>query len=155
MPVRDPKRDDDIALQRVRVICQGFKGADEAELQGRPLFRVGRRRFAIFNGYASPPRPRWSSSGRSLHFVADSLELEALRQDSRFVPSPHHGDRGWLALRLDRPDAANWAEIAELLESAYRYVTPRVLRESSKGPTPVAQTERRKTTGALDRVRAI
>jgi predicted DNA-binding protein (MmcQ/YjbR family) len=62
-----------------------------------------------------------------LHFVADPLELDALRQDDRFTASPHHGDRGWLAIRLDHPDAVDWDEIAELLESAYRRVVPRAL----------------------------
>ena len=118
-----PKEDDD-ALERVRRICFGFAGADEAELQGRPLFRVGRRRFAIFNGAGSPPRPRWNSSGRSLHFLTDPLELEALRQDRRFAVSPHHGHRGWMTLRLDGGDV-DWVEVAELLESAYRQVVPR------------------------------
>jgi predicted DNA-binding protein (MmcQ/YjbR family) len=50
--------------------------------------------------------------------------VEALRQDRRFVPSPHHGHRGWMALRLDGGDV-DWVELAELLESAYRQVVPR------------------------------
>jgi hypothetical protein len=54
--------DDLVALERVRAICLRFVGADEGELQNRPLFRVGRRRFAIFNGAGSPPRPRWNDS---------------------------------------------------------------------------------------------
>lgn len=62
------------------------------------MFRVGRRRFAIVNGRGSPPRPRWASSGPSLHFLADPDEL----------------------------DAVDWGEIAELLESAYRQVAPRL-----------------------------
>jgi predicted DNA-binding protein (MmcQ/YjbR family) len=114
---------DSVVLERVRRICFGFSGAEEAKLQSRPLFRVGNRRFAIFNGAGSPPRPRWSSSGRSLHFLTDPLEVEALRQDRRFAPSPHHGNRGWMALRLDARDV-DWNEIAELLESAYRQVLP-------------------------------
>ena len=73
------------ALQRVRAVCLGLPGTEEGELQDRPLFRVGRRRFAIFNGSESPPRPRWASSGRSLHFVADPLDHAALSQDGRFV----------------------------------------------------------------------
>lgn len=117
-------RDDEIALERVRAICDQFDGADEGELQDRPLFRVGRRRFAIFNGATSPPRPRWNASGRSLHFVTDPLELDALRADARFTPSPHHGDRGWLALRLDDVDAVDWDELAKLLDAAYRRVAP-------------------------------
>jgi predicted DNA-binding protein (MmcQ/YjbR family) len=114
---------DAIALARIRRICFTFAGAEEAELQSRPLFSVGKRRFAIFNGVSSPPRPRWNSSGRSLHFLTDPLEVEALGQDRRFGPSPHHGNRGWMALRLDRGDVG-WGEVAELLESAYRQVVP-------------------------------
>jgi predicted DNA-binding protein (MmcQ/YjbR family) len=110
------------ALRRVRAICARFERADEAELQNRPLFRVNRRRFAIFNGESSPARPRWNASGRSLHFLADPLEMDALRADARFEPSPHHGDRGWLMIRLNSD--TDWAEIAELLDSAYRQVAP-------------------------------
>jgi len=51
-------------------------------------------------------------------------EVEALRQDRRFAASPHHGNRGWMALRLDTR-AVDWDEVAELLESAYRQVLPR------------------------------
>jgi len=84
--VNDARERDDLALGRIRAICLGFGGgAEESELQNRPLFHVRRRRFA---------------------------------------PSPHHGGRGWLALRLDRGDL-DWDEIAELLESAYRQVAPR------------------------------
>jgi predicted DNA-binding protein (MmcQ/YjbR family) len=122
MSVDSVDEGDDATLQRVRMICLGFPGAEEAELQSRPLFRVGRRRFALFNGRGAPPRPRWNASGRSLHFLADPLELDALRQDVRFASSPHHGDRGWMTLRLDEDDV-DWDEVAELLESAYRQVS--------------------------------
>ena len=115
---------DEVVLRRVRDICGRFEGVDEGELQDRPLFRVGRRRFAIFNGSTSPMRPRWDGSGRSLHFLADPAELEALRHDVRFVPSPHHGNRGWLTIRIDDVDTVDWTEIAELLESAHQVVAP-------------------------------
>jgi len=108
-----------LLLRRIRAICSLFPGVEEAELQDRPLFRVGSRRFAIFNGECSPSRPRWAGAGRSLHMLTDPMERDALAQDPRFRASPHHGDRGWLALRLD-PDPVDWAEVAELLESAYR-----------------------------------
>lgn len=119
---------DEVALGHIRGICQQFAGADEGELQNRPLFRVGRRRFALFNGLTSPPRPRWSACGRSLHFLADPLEIDALRQDRRFSISPHHGNRGWLAITLDDLGAVDWDEIAELLESGYRQVAGRLIR---------------------------
>ena len=116
--------DDRRALDRVRKICEGFPGAEESALQDRPLFHVRRRRFAIFNGEASPPRPRWNAAGRSVHFLSDPAEREALLQDPRFTRSPHHGDRGWLTIRVDA-DTTDWQELAELLESAHDQVVPR------------------------------
>jgi len=90
------------------------------------LFRVTRRRFAIYNGDDAPPRPRWADSGRSIHFLADPTEQAALAQDGRFAPSPHHGDRGWFALRLNRGDV-DWDELGELLEAGYRQAAPQHL----------------------------
>jgi hypothetical protein len=119
---------DAVALARVRSACAGLPEVEEAELQGRPLFRVRRRRFAIFNGAASPARPRWQRFGRSLHVLADPGELVALGQDARFRESPHHGALGWVALDLD-PSTTDWDEVAELLESGYRQAAPRPLVE--------------------------
>jgi YjbR len=116
--------DDDSALPRIRAICLGFPDVEEAVLQDRPLFRVGSRRFAIFNGDGSPTRARWAGAGRSLHVLTDPAERYALEQDPRFRRSPHHGDRGWLALRLDTGEV-DWPEMAELLESAYRQAAGR------------------------------
>jgi hypothetical protein len=111
--------DDDRALRKIRAICGRFPDVEEAELQDRPLFRVASRRFAIFNGDSSPSRPRWAGAGRSLHVLTDPLERDALAHDPRFSASPHHGDRGWVALRLDA-GVVDWQEVAELLESGYR-----------------------------------
>jgi hypothetical protein len=113
-------------LARIREICRRFPEVEEAELQNRPLFRVRTKRFAIFNGESSPSRPRWHEFGRSLHFVTDPEERHALGNDGRFRLSPHHGDRGWMALDLERRDV-DWAEITELLETAYRHVASREL----------------------------
>jgi hypothetical protein len=112
------------ALTRIRGLSLRFPEVEEAALQDRPLFRVRRRRFAIFNGDRAPPRPRWQAFGRSLHLVTDPDERAALTHDPRFRPSPHHGDRGWVALDLDDEaiDSVDWAEIAELLEAGYRHV---------------------------------
>lgn len=117
---------DDRDLARIRRICLRFPQAEEAELQGRPLFRVHARRFALFNGTSSPKRPRWTAFGRSLHFVTDPQERDALLQDSRFNASPHHGDRGWMAISLEA-GPVDWTELAELLEAAYRHVAGRRL----------------------------
>ena len=102
---------------------------EEVVLQDRPLFRVHTRRFAIFNGTLSPRRPRWQEFGRSLHFVTDPQERESLGQDRRFTMSPHHGDRGWMAVSLET-EHVDWVELAELLETAYRHVAGRELVET-------------------------
>jgi hypothetical protein len=83
----DDTDDDDAALGEIRRICHRFPGSEEALLQDRPLFRVGNRRFAVFNGTSSPPRPRWNGCGRSLHLATDPQERDALRADEPF-PTP-------------------------------------------------------------------
>jgi predicted DNA-binding protein (MmcQ/YjbR family) len=144
---------DDEILERLRRICLSFPEAEESTLQDRPLFHVGRRRFAIFNGADAPPRPRWATAGCSLHLLTDPAERDALHADPRFTPSPHHGDRGWMAVRLppstpraaasgDLPSAPHgahgtvpWEEITELLESGYRTAASRRLVERlASGP---------------------
>lgn len=115
---------DQRALDRLREICATFSGCEESVLQDRPLFHVRRRRFAIFNGESSPPRSRWAAAGRSVHFLSDPSEREALLQDPRFTRSPHHGDRGWLAIRVDS-DTVDWQELTELLEAAHEWVVRR------------------------------
>ena len=119
-------RDDERDLSRIRRICLRFPEVEETELQNRPLFRVHTKRFALFNGALSPQRPRWRAFGRSLHFVTEPQERQALAEDTRFRISPHHGDCGWMALDLER-DATNWVEVAELLQTAYRTVASRDL----------------------------
>lgn len=116
--------DGDVAvLGRLRALCADWPEVEEAELQDRPLFRVRRKRIAIFNGATSPERPRWHACGRSLHILTDPSERAALEQDPRFAASPHHGDRGWVMCALD-PVTTDWTEVAELLESAYRQAAP-------------------------------
>ncbi len=112
---------DDTALARIRALCSQFPDAAEGMLQDRPLFHVRRRRFAIFNGDRSPSRRRWQDFGRSLHLATDPQQRLILQADARFVPSPHHGFRGWMAIDLT-PREVSWEEIRVLLERAYREV---------------------------------
>jgi predicted DNA-binding protein (MmcQ/YjbR family) len=122
--MEEQARRDEQVLDRLRQICAALSGCEEGVFQNRPLFHVNRRRFAIFNGEASPPRPRWATAGRSIHFLSDPAERDALLHDPRFDRSPHHGDRGWFAIRLE-PDIVDWDELAELLEAAHAQVVRR------------------------------
>src|SRR4030095_8274050 len=81
--------EDERDLARIRELCRRFPEAAEGQLQDRPLFHVRRRRFALFNGDGSPARKRWREFGRSLHFVTDPRERDALARDPRYRVSPH------------------------------------------------------------------
>ena len=118
--------EDERDLARIRELCRRLPEVAEGQLQDRPLFHVRRRRFALFNGDGSPARKRWREFGRSLHFVTDPHERDALARDPRYRVSPHHGFRGWMALDLHN-DHGDWPEIARLLEAAYRQVATREL----------------------------
>jgi predicted DNA-binding protein (MmcQ/YjbR family) len=118
---------DEDYLERLREICLAHHEAEEVlPHHKRPLFRVRRRRFAIFNGETSPDRKRWAGWPRSLHFLADADERDALLADSRFRPSPHHPSSGWLAIELN--DETDWTELCELIDAAYNRAAPRELR---------------------------
>ena len=122
----DPEELDERHIARLRAICLALPETEEVlSPQGRPLFRVRHRRFALYNGDSTPPRKRWLGWPPSLHFLSEAAEREALNADRRFRPSPHHGNRGWLAIDLD--DHTDWSEVAALLAGAYREAAPNAL----------------------------
>jgi hypothetical protein len=51
--------------------------------------------------------------------------LVAQRPERFFRPS-YVGHRGWLGVRLDRPDL-DWDEIGEIVTDAYREIAPKKL----------------------------
>lgn len=112
--------DADPLLAQVRARCAVLPESVEFESHGRPSFRAGARRvFAVYG--AGPSHPH----GLILRIAPD--DEEGLRADPRFFVPPYYPDR--LALDLDAPDA-DWIEVAELIESAYRMVaSARMLRE--------------------------
>ena len=112
---------DERVLTWLRGVCLALPETSETTLQDRPLFIVRRRRFALLNGTSSPRRPRWDGCDRSVHLLIEPDERDAFAADPRFAPSPHHGDRGWVAVD---PAAIERAELAELLEAAYRTAAP-------------------------------
>lgn len=109
----------DPLLARLRSCCARLPEAVEFESHGRPNFRAGSRQVFVVYG-AGPEHPH----GLILRIDAD--EEAGLRVDPRFFVPPYYPDR--LALDLDAPDV-DWAEVAELVESAYRTVaSARMLR---------------------------
>jgi predicted DNA-binding protein (MmcQ/YjbR family) len=105
--------DDDPHLDDVRRVCLALPEAVEVEAWGRPTFRAGAKgkMFAIFEGDAARPY--------GLVFKPAPDERDALLADSRFWSPAYHGASGWLAHDLS---TADWAEVAELVETSYRQV---------------------------------
>lgn len=104
--------DEDPILGRVRTLCQRLPECVEFASHGRPNFRAGSRRvFAVFG---SGP-----GHERALILRVDPDDEAGLRADPRFFVPAYYPDR--LAIDLDGP-GVDWAEVAELLEAAYRLV---------------------------------
>jgi hypothetical protein len=118
-------------LAMMRACCLAFPEVEEVGMWGGRMFRVRRRRFALFVDAAH--------GHRSFHVLAAVDERPALEADGRFRPSPHHPQQGWMSLDL-RTNAISHEEMAELVESAYRRVAGREL---------VATLDRRRA-GAAD-----
>jgi len=54
------------------------------------------------------------------------IQAEVVESDpDRFFVPPYVGHRGWIGLRLDV--APDWAEVAAVVEDAYRNVAPKTL----------------------------
>ena len=116
--------DDDALLRRVRELALGFPGAAEKVSHGRPQFFTTKT-FAVYGATVKGDHhsTRWS---RSLQFLPDPDEHEALLGDSRIFVPAYWGPAGWLALDLtaDEPD---WDEVRELIDMSYRRTATRRL----------------------------
>lgn len=109
--------DSDPLLQRLRTLCLAFPEATEKEAFGRPTFRCGKI-FAYY-GQGQSGHPRETS----IQVLPEADEREALLADPRFYVPSYIGPYGWVGLDLSQ-GAADWQEIAELLDSSYRRIAP-------------------------------
>jgi len=107
------------ATDRLRQICAGMPEVTERVSHGAVTFFVrGKRTLCYLTDdhhgdgclalmCAAPP----------------GVQEEMIRSDSeRFFRPPYVGHRGWIGLRLDV--AADWDEVAGVVEEAYRCVAP-------------------------------
>lgn len=109
-------RDDDPLLAKVREICLALPEAAEKVSHGHPNFFT-KKVFAVFGGIVKGDHAADTYS-RSMLFLPDDTEREALLTDEKFFWPAYYGPYGWLGvdLRID-PD---WAEVAELADMSYR-----------------------------------
>lgn len=109
----------DAVYERVRTICFGFPGGEEKLSHGAPWFHVRGKMFVAFVD-------SHHGDGRLGVWVKASLEeqrrLVASSAERFFVP-PYVGVKGWVGVRLDRPDT-DWVELSILVEDAWSSIAP-------------------------------
>ena len=108
-------------LERLRRLCLALPGATERDSHGEPTWFVGgKRTFVCFADHHHDDRLGfWCAAPPGVQEMLISADPE------RFFRPPYVGVRGWLGVRLDVP--ADWDEIADLVEDAYRQVAPKRL----------------------------
>ncbi|HEY2508948.1 MAG TPA: MmcQ/YjbR family DNA-binding protein [Streptosporangiaceae bacterium] len=111
----------DDVLSRLRSICLGLPSVSERQSHGEPAWFAGQgKQFVCFADHHHDDRLAfWCAApyGRQHELVTSDA-------GHYFVP-PYVGGRGWLGVRLDVP--VDWAEIAEIVQDAYRQVATRRL----------------------------
>jgi hypothetical protein len=103
-------------LPRLRALCTAFPEVTEKLSHGAPTW-FARKTFVMYVGEHHGARPGfWCAA-------PPGAQEEMVAEDpARFFRPPYVGHRGWLGVYLDVE--VDWAEIAEIVEEAYRAVAP-------------------------------
>ena len=113
------------ALERLRPAALALPGVEERVSHGSPTFFTGPGRQG--RTFASLHDEReWFEGRLCLWFAApdgQQRDLVGGDPDHFFVP-PYVGGRGWVGLRLDRPDT-DWDDAAGWIEDAHAFMTSR------------------------------
>lgn len=104
---------------KVRAICLTLPEVTERRSHGSPAFFVrDKKQFVMLwpDGHHDNQFPHlWCAA------AAGAQESLIASDPERFFRPPYVGGRGWIGVRLP---GADWAEIAELCEDAYRSIAP-------------------------------
>jgi hypothetical protein len=105
-------------VQRLRKICLALPEATEKIAWGEPTWRVRGKLFAQLDDH------HHGAEHLAVWLPAPLGEQEAMifTDPERFFRPPYVGPRGWVGVRIDR--RPNWAQVASLVEQAYRQVAP-------------------------------
>ena len=110
------------ALDRVRQLCLALPETTERLSHGAPTFFVrDKKTFVTFvdNHHGDGRLAIWC------HAPLGMQEMLVEQNPERFFVPPYVGHRGWVGVRLERN--ADWDEVADLIEDAYRMVAPKRL----------------------------
>ncbi|MGQ0839724.1 MmcQ/YjbR family DNA-binding protein [Actinokineospora sp.] len=108
-------------LATLRALCLAMPEATERVSHGEPTWFV--RDKKVFVSYAN------SHHDDRLGFwcaAPPGVQEELVAEDpEHFYRPPYVGHRGWLGVYLDV--AVDWAEVAEIVDQAYRAIAPKRL----------------------------
>ena len=105
-------------LERVRRLCLAYPEASERLSHGAPCFFVREKStFVMFvdNHHGDGRRGIWCAAPEGAQAVLVAADPEL------FFRPPYVGVRGWIGVRLKRPD---WKLVAALIDDAYRTIAP-------------------------------
>jgi hypothetical protein len=108
-------------LERLRALCLGLPEVTERLSHGEPTWFVrGKKTFVMFADHHHDDRLAfWCAA------PPGAQEAVVGSEPDRYFRPPYVGPRGWLGVWLDVP--VDWAEIADLVDDAYRAVAPKRL----------------------------
>ena len=104
-------------LERARAVCMALPEATERLSHGSPTwFVAGKKTFVMYldDHHGDGRLALWCAAPAGVQQQLVDEEPE------RFFVPPYVGHRGWVGVRLDR--SPDWAEIAQIVEDAYRTV---------------------------------
>jgi hypothetical protein len=109
------------SLSNLRQVCLALPETTERLSHGEPTWFVrDKKTFVTYADHHHDDRLAfWCAAPAGLQ-----RSMVASDPDRFFVP-PYVGHRGWLGVYLDVP--VDWAEIAEIVEDAYRMIAPKSL----------------------------
>ena len=110
--------DDSKTLARVRKLCLAFPETNERPSHGAPSFFIRDKSpfVMVMNDHHGDGRfAIWCAAPDG------AQEMLVASDPDRFFRPPYVGHRGWIGVRLERP---NWKLIAAVLDDAYRRIAP-------------------------------
>lgn len=117
-------------VKQLRAICMGFPEATERLSHGEPTWFVRDKKvFVTFDDH--------HHGAEHVAMVCPAppgVQLTLVEEEPRrfFVP-PYVGHRGWIGVRLDIE--VDWAEVAGIVDDAYRLVAPKTLVKQLDQPS--------------------
>lgn len=100
--------------ERLRKICLALPETDEGTQFGSPVWRVGKRSFALMYDYGK---------GLTVQFWVGIERQGPLEMDPRFSVPPYMGHNGWIA--FDVSQGAPERELRDFLIESYRHFATR------------------------------